>query len=136
MSIGEQIRNPIWVRFADQSKEPVRQLLEANRERNGFDPAVLEYPATRVLAAHNNGTTYAYMPVQQTAMLESIGINPEATQMQAATSVLEMTKAAATLAYAAGYREIYFLVSDENTAQGAKLMGFEDVHLRVMRKKL
>lgn len=136
MSIGEQLRNPIWVRFADKAKEPVQQWLEANKARNSFDAAVLDYPATRVLAAHNNGTTYTYMPVQQTAMLESIGINPQATPTQVAASVLEMTKAAATLAHAAGFREIFFLVSDENTAQGAKLMGFEDCPFRVMRKRL
>lgn len=136
MSIGSQIKNPIWVRFADRFEEPVHEWLTANKERNGYNPEVLDYPATRILAAHNNGTTYAYMPIQQTAMLESIGTNPQASVMEIAGSVLEMTKAAATLAHAAGFREMYFLVSDENTAKGAKLMGFEEVPMKVMRKKL
>ena len=136
MSIGNELRNPVMVRLADPDIEPVIDWCQANSERNAFDRDVLTYPSTKVLAAHNNGTVYAYLPIQGTAMLESIGPNPEATPMQIAQGVMEMTKGAALLAYSAGYRELYFLASDENTAIGAKLMGFEELSFKVYRKRL
>jgi hypothetical protein len=122
-----QERNLVMVRLADPKTEPVRQWLEANSSRNGFDPKVLDYPGTKILAAHCNGTVYAYMPIQPVAMLESIGPNPEAEPLEVATGVMEMCKAAGILAYAAENREMYFLASDEVTALGAARMGFENL---------
>ena len=136
MSIGEQLRNPIDVRFADPATEPVVGWCEANSARNAFDKEVLNYPACKVLAAHNNGTVYVYMPIQGTTMLESIGPNPAATPMQVAKAVAELVQGASLLAHGAGHREIHFLASDDNTAEGAKLMGFELLPYRVYRKKL
>jgi hypothetical protein len=136
MSIGTELKNLVMVRLADAGKEPVIEWCEANSARNSFDKSVLGYPATKTLAAHNNGTVYAYMPIQGTAMLESIGPNPAATPLEIANGVMEMVKAAATLAYTAGYRELYFLASDETTAQGAKLMGFECLPYKVYRRRL
>lgn len=119
-------RNLVMVRFAEKD-EPVKQWLEANAGRNGFDPEVLDYPCTKVLAAHTNGTVYAYMPVQSVAVLESIGPNPDAKPLDVATAVMEMTKGAALMGHGAGMREMYFLASDDVTALGAKRLGFEDL---------
>lgn len=135
MSIGQQIKNQVWVRFADQTKEPVKAWCEANEERNAFDPKVLTYPATKILAAEN-GHVINYMPVQTVAMLESIGVNPEATPLEVATGLMECVKAAATLSSGAGFGELYFLSSDENTAQGAEALGFEEVKMKVYRRRL
>ena len=137
MSIGTELRNPIELRLADKDKEPVTAWLEANSARNEFDSAVLDYPATKVLAATNgNGRVLAYMPLQGTAMLESIGANPEATPMEVAAGIVEMVKGAALMAHAAGYRELYFLATDDNTAEGSKRLGFEELPFRVFRKRL
>lgn len=136
MSIGEQLRNPVMVRFAEQDTEPVIDWCQANSERNAFDKDVLGYPSCKVLAAHNNGTVYTYMPIQGTTMLESIGVNPEATPLQIAHGVIECVKAAALLAYGAGHREIYFLASDDLTAEGAAKLGFEEVPFKCFRKRL
>lgn len=119
-------RNLVMVRFAEED-EPVKEWLEKNAGRNGFDPEVLDYPCTKVLAAHTNGTVVAYMPVQSVPMLESIGPNPEAKPLDIATAVMEMTKSAALLGHGAGMREMYFLGSDETTSAGAKALGFEDM---------
>ena len=136
MSIGEQLRNPVMVRLAEPDKEPVVDWCQANSARNAFDKEVLTYPSTKVLAAHNNGTVYNYMPIQGTAMLESLGANPEATPMQIAQGVIECVKGAALMAYGSGYRELYFLASDETTAEGAKRLGFEELPYKVYRKRL
>jgi len=124
------------VRFADPGKEPVEDWCQANADRNAFDKGVLGYPATSVLAAHNNGTVYIYMPVQGAAILESIGKNPESTSIQVTEGVMACVKAAALTAYAAGMRELYFLASDKTTAEGAELMGFESLPYQVYRKRL
>lgn len=136
MSIGHELRNAIDVRLAESNTEPVIDWCQANSERNAFDRDVLDYPATKVLAAHNNGTVYAYMPVQGVAMLESIGPNPAINPIQIAAAIVEMVKGACLMAYANGMRECYFLSSDSLTAEGAKKMGFEELPYKVYRKRL
>jgi hypothetical protein len=129
-------RNYVMVRLADPKMEPVKEWITANSERNAFDPAILDYPAMKVLASHCNGTTYTYMPVQAVAVLESIGVNPEAKPLEIATGVMESVKSAVVLAQANGYRELWFLGSDETTARGAETMGFEPLPYRVFRKRI
>lgn len=136
MSIGTKIRSGIDVRLADPDIEPVIDWCQTNSGRNAFDRDVLTYPATKVLAAHNNGTVYAYMPIQGAAVLESIGPNPEANPVQVAASIVEMVKGACLMAYANGMREAYFLASDDITAEAAGMMGFEELPYRVYRKRL
>lgn len=136
MSIGAELKNPIMVRLAEPDTEPVVDWCQANSERNAFDRDVLTYPSTKVLAAHNNGTVYAYLPIQLATMLESIGPNPEATPLEVATGIVEMVKGAALLAYGAGCRELYFLASDDLTAEGAKKMGFHEVPFKLFKKNL
>jgi hypothetical protein len=136
LSIGTDLRNPVMVRLADPDIEPVIDWCQANSERNAFDRDVLTYPATKVMAACNNGDVYAYMPVQGVAMLESVGPNPEATPLQISSALVEMVQGACLMAYANGMREAYFLSSDELTAEGAKKMGFEELPYKVFRKRL
>lgn len=120
-------RNLVMVRIADPEKEPVREWCQANSDRNSFNEQVLSYPVMKVLASHSNGTTFTYMPIQAVAMLESIGINPEAQPLEVATGVMESVKSAVVLAQSAGYKELYFLESDGVTSEGARRMGFEQV---------
>ena len=133
MSVGQQVRDQVWVRFADPEKEPVREWAERNN-RNGFDPEVLTYPSTKVLASQKNGTVQLYLQVQGTAMQESIAPNPASGASPEA--ILEAVKAAMTLSHGAGFRELYFLASDENTAEGSKLLGFEELPYKVYRRRL
>lgn len=137
MSIGSELRNSIEPRLADKDKEPVAAWCEANSSRNEFDDEVLNYPTTKILSATNgNGRVLAYMPVQFAAMLESIGPNPEATPMEVAAGIVEMVKGAAMLAYSYGCRELYFLATDDATAEGSKKLGFEELPYRIFRKRL
>lgn len=136
MSIGEQIRHPVMVRLAEPTTEPVVDWCQANSARNAFDRDVLDYPSTKVLAAHDNGTVHAYLPVQGAAMLESIGPNPDSTPLEIANGVVECVKGAALMAYANGMRELFFLASDDLTAQGAEKLGFEKLDFTVYRKRL
>jgi len=139
MSLGSELRSQVTVRLADPAKEPVEKWCKANSARNSFDRGVIDYPRTVILAGHGGGVAqmvFAYMPLQVTAMLESIGPNPEATPLQIAAAVRGMVSGAELLAYESGCREIGFLASDANTATAALMMGFEEMPFKYFRKKL
>src|ERR1700758_2517368 len=124
MSIGTTLRNQVMVRLADPETEPVIDWCQANSERNAFDKDVMSYPGTKVLASHKDETVSVYLPVQPVAMLESVGSNPNASQLEITGGLIEAVKGACLLAYAADHREVYFLSSDELTAKGAEMLGF------------
>lgn len=133
MSIGTKLKQLFLVRKVDLEKEPEKlEWLRANKERNDFDEAVIGYPSTVVLSALD----HVVMPVQTVAMLESIGNNPASGVRDTTAGLIELVKAAATLAHVGGIRELYFLSSDENTGLAAKQMGFVEVPLKVMRLRL
>ena len=127
----------MFVRKVDLEKEPqLKQWIEDGKDKNAFDPKVLGYPCTETYAVHTNGTTHAVMPIQPVVMLESIGINPEASPSQAASAMMELLKAVALLAQRAGSRELYFLASDDGTSDGAERLGFVKVPASVYRMRL
>lgn len=136
MSVGSDMRHSILVRKADPEKEPVRDWLERNHERNGFDPEIFSYPSLCVLASYRNGSVFTYLPVQTVAMLESVGVSPEASGNEVASGLMESVKATALLAHNQGIRELYYLSTDETVDVGAKAMGFELLPHKVFRMRL
>lgn len=135
MSIGEVIRKLIFVRKADPKFEPVKEWVAANN-RTGFDPKVLDYPSTEVLAAYN-GQTLAYLPVKTVAVFDSVGFAPGIDQTAKTAAMIEMVKSTVTLAYQGGIRELWFLTKDDSVVGGAKLMGFKELEdLHVLRMEL
>lgn len=110
--------------------------LRANQDKNSFDEGVLAYPCTELWAAKNNGTTHAYLPVQQVVVLESLGTNPNSKPIEIASSLLKFVEGASLIAHRAGMRELMFLVSDDLTAKASEALGFEELKCRVMRRKL
>lgn len=136
MSIGTQVNKMIFVRKADPEKEPVLDWLELNSARNEYDAAVLKYPKTEVLAAHTNGTTHVYMPVQIVAQMDSVGVNPQSSIHEVTASLIELVKAAYMLADRGGIKELLFLVNDEKIQAGAEYLGFKEVDAKVMRLKV
>lgn len=135
MSLGTSVRSMIMIRDADVKTEPVREWLASNIARNAFDPDVLDYPATSVLAAHN-GEVITYTPTQPVLAIESVGVSKTASTQDVATAMVETVRAAAAFAYRAGVRELMFIGSDELTAKGAEKLGFERINFPVFRLKL
>lgn len=135
MSIGNVIRNLIFVRKADPKFEPVKEWVSANT-RTGFDPKVLDYPSTEVLAAYNGKTT-AYGVIKTVAVFDSVGFAPALDQVSKTAAMVEIVKATVTLAYHGGIRELLFLTTSDSVAGGAELMGFKELEsLRVFRMEL
>ena len=132
------MKEVVWVvKTNGDSRLELEAWLALNKERNGFtDRKVLDYPLTEIYKAVKDGKTLGYQPVQVVVMMESFAPNPEATPLEKGRALLEMTKAAVLSASQGGAKEIYHLSSDPLTEEGAKLFGFQEVPMKVMRLKL
>lgn len=128
----------ILVRKADLQAEPhLRKWMEEGAARTEYDPKVLDYPLTEVLAAHTNGTTYTATPIQPVTMIEGIGVNPESSNQEITAALIETIKAIVFTSQRGGIREVYFLTEDENTADAAAQIGFEELPpCKVMRMRV
>lgn len=102
---------------------------------NLFDPDVVLYPSTFVLAAFDEDGVIAYAPVQQPLMLEALAIRPGASATQVAVALKELTQAVVTATYTKQSGEIYFLCKDDSTIGFALRNGYEELPWRVLRIK-
>lgn len=102
---------------------------------NLFDPAVMDYPTTRTVVAHN-GEPLMYMPYQQVLMMESLAPKPGISPIEEGLALREITKSVALLASQAGIREAYFLCKDERVVKFASAHGFEVLPWTTMRMRL
>lgn len=124
----EPIGKEDWQEMAD--------FMNGLKERNNLDPRVFEYPATQTLKA-SNGKSLVYLPKQLTFMLESLGINPEATPGEVAMSLRYLFAVIEFQARGLGMGEIYFLCHDEQTCAFAEHQGLEKIEkLTLYRRKL
>ncbi len=130
------IESQLPVSIAPRDDPQAREWLEANKERNAFDPDILSYPCTLVLKVEDAEKVRGYMPIQNACMIESIGLNSKLSPMEAAEAVMNMIAAALKLGHDIGLREAYFLSSDEVTARGAEAMGFKKMPYDLYRLKI
>lgn len=119
-------------------KTDVSQFVEWSRDtkNNLFDPEVVNYPSTLVRVAYNCLHSIVFVPVQRPMMLEALAINPEATEMEVAAGLKELTQDAVSKAHDLGAGEIYFLCRDEVTSAFAEKHGYEKINVPVYRIKL
>lgn len=97
--------------------------LIANRDRNSFDPEVIDYPTLRVY-----GSGSGYLPVHSGVILESLALSPDASAEQKLSGVIEMVNAVESEARDAGIRELFYISSDARTDESAvRQLGFEKV---------
>lgn len=103
---------------------------------NLADPSVFFYPRARVLKAVIDNEPIAFLPGQITLTLESFAISPNATLLQRARAMRDLTMTFITLADRDGIREVNFFTADDSTAEMAAKYGFEEVHARLFRLKI
>lgn len=126
----------VWVRFAEEKDaEQFGEWVEQAKAINLFDPAVMAYPTTKTLVAHN-GEALLYMPVQTTLTMESLAPKPGIAPIEEALALREITKAVALLASQAGIREAYFLCKDERVVKFATAHGYEELPYKTLRLKV
>lgn len=133
-------RSRVFVRPARQSE--AAQFLEWSSQTPEFDPAPASYPSTITWAAYTKGKVISYMPIQtpfvleESLMLESVGVNPDATLLEKATALAQLTENAITQAHSRGIGEIYFLGSDDATEHFAKHRVFEELPYKIYRLRI
>lgn len=127
--------NQVWVRPIQSAKDvDLLHKWSSDNKTNLFDASVLSYPKTQVFVAHKKDPL-VMLPVQMTFTLESLAINPEATNMEIAESMRQLLKHIVYKAHELGIKEINFFSADDQTsALAAKY--FEEVHYRLFRLKL
>lgn len=100
--------------------------LESNREKNDFDPEVLDYPTAELYVVPDE-TPKACLPIHGVVMLESLGFNTDDPK-ERLVSALELVQHAVERARQLGVKEIVYLSSDERTDMFAsKVLGFKEV---------
>ncbi len=105
-------------------------------DKHLLDMDVLTYPETAVLVAHDS-TPLMYLPIQQTAMLESVVPRPNLTPLQSAEALQQLIKGAVLLLKArGGIHELYFVCQDPELEKFAKRHGFQEVPGVTLRLKL
>lgn len=115
----------IWVRVANQSDIPTAaKWFLLNTGKSLLDMDVFKYPQSCVYVAHSDHPIL-YMPVQTVVMLESVGPNPAASDLELARGLAEIVKTIKFLSQTRGIGEIYFLSTDERVQRIAERHGFE-----------
>jgi hypothetical protein len=112
-----------------------------------FDPDVIRFPETYTLCAYRaprckdgNGKIIGFMPVQSLSfvssqVLDSLIINPEATNLEIAEAMRELVKQAIFLGHLKGCGMVYFVGDHPETNKIAEKI-FEKVEYPVYRLRL
>lgn len=129
---------PAWVKVVntEQERKEAMDSLLALSDKNLYDPNVLLYPSTGILKSFNSDKSLVFMPVHKVHMLESLGINPQATAMEVASGLKSLVLTVAYESRNIGIGELMFLCRDEQTAAFARAHGFEKVEIPLYRLKL
>jgi hypothetical protein len=112
----------VWVR--PSRADDIASLDKWLREtaQNLFDPDILQYSTNlRFKTAVRGGVPIVHMPVQTVAMLESLAVNPNASELEIALAVKELVHSAVS----DGGNEVYWICKDENVNRLAKRHGCE-----------
>lgn len=126
----------IWVRPVTQDDlENMAHWLVLNGDKNLLDLDVAKYPETTHLCAHD-GKPLLYLPVQLTAMLESLAPRPDASRQELAAALEKLMKVVIFLALKNGLHELYFVTTDQQLEQFAVRHGFEVMPGTTLRLKL
>lgn len=125
-------------RFASIDEVPkFVEYLHANRTKNHYDPEIFQYDSTRVAAADKDGEPVCYLPFQFTIMTDALAPKPGRTRSEIARALKALIHFVVRLAKKSRIGEIYFLCDpeDRETMAFAKVHGYEELNLRVMRLK-
>jgi hypothetical protein len=117
-----------------EDAEQIVDWLNAN-PANEFDPGILKYPTLQVLCSYNSEPV-AYLPTQHALFLESVAMNPEASEADQPQALRDLVKGAELLASKDGVKEIYFLATDPKVLKIAVDHGFQQLPWPLLRLKL
>ena len=101
---------------------------------NQFDERILAYPTLEIITAYGDRNVL-HLPVHRALVMESLAVSPDATEMEKAQALRDVTKSAEYLASRYGIKELYFQISEEQVKKIAsnKDVGFELVTMARMK---
>lgn len=118
----------VSAQLAQPNKEMWEWMMDGlKNQQNYFDQNVLRYPSTVYFVAGTKEKRIMYMPIQSVLMLESLAVDPKASNHEVAVALRTIFQNAQLLAQQAGIGEIYFLGTNERTNQFAERHGFQEV---------
>jgi len=136
------------VRAATQEDIPAfTEYIRANQAKNEFDPEVLGYATTRVLAVDDIKTSVKnfdtpsgsepvmFLPITLTIMLDSLAPKPSLPPHKRALALRKCVMEIIDRAAKHGIGEIHFLSTDPATIRFAKAHGFEELETKILRLK-
>jgi hypothetical protein len=118
--------------FVPVNDPTAREWLDAVPE---FDARVLSYPSTSMLCSYNSHPV-GFLPIQKAVILESLAMDPNASDLMKSKAMSDLCKGAGLAASADGIREIYFMATDESMVKVAEKRRFERIKWPVFRVRL
>lgn len=92
---------------------------------NLFDPDILTYPEKLQFFCARSTKPLVFLPVQNCLMLESLAVEPGATELEVAKSLEVLIKYIVGKALEHKYNEMYFLCRDPRVSAYAERHSFE-----------
>ena len=115
--------------------EKAQESLNSVRGISFLDPETLTYPVTRILVAEN-GKPVMFLPVQTCYVLESLGPTKEASDMEIASALKQLTAILHYESSKAGHGEMLFFCGHPATQNFAEKHGWERVDIPIYRWKV
>jgi hypothetical protein len=127
---------PVFIRPARIEDKDLFTEWAMSTPGNEVDPAVLKYANTSIRCAFTREKIICFMPVQRPLHMESLAVNPEASELEVAAALRSLLQDVVTSAYAEGSGEIYFVATEETVPELATPRGFKKMPWSVYRVKL
>lgn len=127
----------ITIRFAEPKDAPLfTSWVKEIQELNLFDPTVMSYPTTNLLAVDKDGEPILYMPFQAVICGESLAPKPGLSKREEAIALKRVHEGLTNIAKGTGVREIVFVCKDESFAQFITHYGYEELPYKLFRFKV
>jgi hypothetical protein len=130
------IETQLKVTLAPKDDPEAIAMLQANVERNDYDPEVLGYPSSLLLRCDDESKRRGYLTTQSVQMVESIALDDKLTSQEKAEAAMNLIAFALSLANRVGQKEAYFVASDPVTERAMKQMQWEKIEHPVYRLRL
>lgn len=114
--------------------EKAQESLNSVNDISFLDPQVLTYPSTRILVAESDKPVM-YLPVQVCYVLESLGPTKEASDLEIASALKQLTAILHYESEKAGQGEMLFLCGHKRTQEFAERHGWEKIDIPLYRWK-
>lgn len=131
----KHILTRMFNKFSDSETKKAQESFDSVKSISCLDPDVFSYPCTQILVAESD-KPIMFLPVQTCFVLEALGPTVEATDMEIASALKQLTATIHWEAGKAGMGEALFFCKHEMTQKFAESHGWEKIDMPVYRWKV